>query len=80
MGGFCGELAGVDSPWGMRRTALSTLDSNTEGRLWVPRPFSTMDSDPAAVLYLRQRCLARARCSRAAGQIASLSPGSYREP
>lgn len=66
---------------GLRTTSLSTLDSNIKGRLCVRRPFSTADSDPAPVLNLLRRCLGQAALdSWAAGQIASLSPVSYRDP
>ena len=47
-----GGGGGSGSPPGLRRPALSTLDSNTRGLRWRPRPFSTADSGPATALHL----------------------------
>lgn len=52
VGGLCGGLARVGWLRGLRRPALSTLDSNTEGSRGRPRPFSTGDSGPAAAPHL----------------------------
>ena len=48
--GWRGRGLGLAS--GLRRPEVSTLDSNTKGLDWSPRPFSTADSGPAAPAHL----------------------------
>lgn len=71
------RAGGGGLPWGLRTTSLSTLDSNTKGRLWTfqhrgqrsgPSVASTAEMPGQAGLD-----------SWAAGQIASLRPVSYRD-
>lgn len=69
------RAGGVGSPRGLRRQALSTLDSNTENRagsqdLSAPRTVVR----PQRRVYLRQR-----RLVRAGGKTASLRPWFHRD-
>ncbi|KAG3262841.1 hypothetical protein H1C71_017829 [Ictidomys tridecemlineatus] len=83
VGGLCGGLARVGSPGGLRRHALSTLDSTaipTRARAGV----CDLSEPRTAVrlphrIYLPQRCLASVRRARAGGQIVFLRPQSYRD-
>lgn len=70
----------MGSPGGLRRPAVSTLDSNTEGPRGRSRPFSTADRGPAAAPQLPEAEMpGQSWVFRAGGQIASLRTGSHRD-